>query len=360
MSRRSGYSRRPRTPRHTDMEKQLTKICAAFGLEGVTDCSVIPSGHINRTLRINVNNVPYLVQEINTKIFRDPHSLTRAAAAVSEKMTFAERPRYLTTSDGEFCLRGDDGIFRRIYNYIHSDSFTCTDSPLYIEAAANAFSRFLCDMESFDRSLLYSGLSGFHDTERYTELLLLHAEKALPTEEKVLSCLNFVVQNKESLSLLKSKRLPSRIIHGDAKLSNVLFEKGTARALTVIDLDTVMCGEAALDFGDLARSCAYDIIDDAPRFSAEKFAAAAKGYISAAEGILTDEEVLSLPLGFFTITAELGIRRLDDYITNAGYFHTEAPTENLYAAEKWFCLAEDILKNLDTATEIIRQTKSSC
>ena len=42
-----------------------------------------------------------------------------------------------------------------------------------------------------------------------------------------------------------------RVTHNDTKISNVLFDRETGRALCVIDLDTVMPGLCAFDFGRL-------------------------------------------------------------------------------------------------------------
>ena len=56
-----------------------------------------------------------------------------------------------------------------------------------------------------------------------------------------------------------------RVTHNDTKLNNILFDKTTGEGLCVIDLDTVMPGLAANDFGDSIRfganHCAEDEAD---------------------------------------------------------------------------------------------------
>ena len=47
--------------------------------------------------------------------------------------------------------------------------------------------------------------------------------------------------------------LPLRVTHNDTKLNNILFDKNTGEGLCIIDLDTIMPGLAANDFGDSIR-----------------------------------------------------------------------------------------------------------
>lgn len=47
--------------------------------------------------------------------------------------------------------------------------------------------------------------------------------------------------------------IPLRVTHNDTKLNNVLLDAKTGRGVCVIDLDTVMPGLAAYDFGDSIR-----------------------------------------------------------------------------------------------------------
>ena len=56
--------------------------------------------------------------------------------------------------------------------------------------------------------------------------------------------------------------LPERPVHNDAKIANVLFDEASGEALCVVDLDTVMPGLSAHDFGDLARTTVSDSDED--------------------------------------------------------------------------------------------------
>ena len=43
--------------------------------------------------------------------------------------------------------------------------------------------------------------------------------------------------------------LPLRVTHNDTKLNNILFDSKSGKGLCIIDLDTIMPGLAANDFG---------------------------------------------------------------------------------------------------------------
>lgn len=78
--------------------------------------------------------------------------------------------------------------------------------------------------------------------------------------------IEFLRQRKEDCSymvnLQKRGQLPLRVTHNDTKLNNVLLDETTMKGLCVIDLDTVMPGLAANDFGDTVRFGANDCKED--------------------------------------------------------------------------------------------------
>ena len=60
-------------------------------------------------------------------------------------------------------------------------------------------------------------------------------------------------QGKVLMELWKKGELPTRVTHNDTKLNNVLLDADTKEGICVIDLDTVMPGLSAFDFGDSIR-----------------------------------------------------------------------------------------------------------
>lgn len=108
-------------------------------------------------------------------------------------------------------------------------------------------------------------------------------------------------------------RLPLRVTHNDTKLNNVLLDERTGRALCVIDLDTVMPGLCAYDFGDAIRYGASTAAEDERdlsrvNLSLSLYRAYAEGYLSEVGNVLTGEELRSLPVGAKMMTLETGVR----------------------------------------------------
>ena len=64
------------------------------------------------------------------------------------------------------------------------------------------------------------------------------------------------------MNLLEEGKLPLKVTHNDTKMSNVLIDNATGDAVCVIDLDTVMPGLAAFDFGDSIRAGASTGAED--------------------------------------------------------------------------------------------------
>ena len=113
--------------------------------------------------------------------------------------------------------------------------------------------------------------------------------------------------------------LPKRVIHGDPKVSNILFDtKGRAKA--IIDLDTCNRRPLLVELGDAFRSWCGGAEDDLKnKFNLTTFRSAWAGYKEGAGDLMTHREVELVPQSIGTITLELATRFLTDYFTD-NYF----------------------------------------
>src|SRR5690606_26137375 len=112
--------------------------------------------------------------------------------------------------------------------------------------------------------------------------------------------------------------LPLRITHNDTKFNNVLLDQDD-NVQCVIDLDTVMPGYVAYDFGDAIRTIINSAAEDEADTSKivlniSLFKAYAKGYMSEAKEFLTEAEVESLLYGVFLLPYMQAVRFLTDYL----------------------------------------------
>jgi len=151
------------------------------------------------------------------------------------------------------------------------------------------------------------------------------------------------------LDLHKAGEIPERVVHNDAKISNVLFDGTTGAALCVVDLDTVMPGLAVYDFGDMVRSMTCPAAEDETDLSRVEvqmplFEALARGYLEAAT-FLTPAERVHLVTAGKLITLEQGVRFLTDFLNGDTYYRTQRSSQNLDRCRTQFKLAESIIQN---------------
>ncbi len=136
---------------------------------------------------------------------------------------------------------------------------------------------------------------------------------------------------------LESTPCPLRVVHNDTKINNVLFRQGEPVALAVIDLDTVMPGLVAHDFGDLVRSSMAGLGDVEPEgreavIDLALFEALAEGFLSEASSFLLPEERRQLLDAPAVMTYELALRFLTDHLDGDTYFRVSRPGANLARA----------------------------
>jgi hypothetical protein len=160
------------------------------------------------------------------------------------------------------------------------------------------------------------------------------------------------------MKLLWEGRLPLRVTHNDTKLNNVLLDSTTRKGVCVIDLDTVMPGLAAWDFGDAIRYGANDCPEDEPDankvfLNMEKYETYLRGYLDAAGAALTPLEKDTLPWGARVITLEPGIRFLTDYLEGDHYFHISRPSQNLDRTRKMLKLVTEMEKHFSAMCDTV-------
>ena len=162
------------------------------------------------------------------------------------------------------------------------------------------------------------------------------------------------------MNQLQEGILPLRVTHNDTKLNNILFDADTDQGLCIIDLDTIMPGLAANDFGDSIRFGASTAEEDEPdlnkvHFDLYLYELYVKGYLEMARDVLTPAEIDSLPWGARLMTLECGMRFLADYLQGDVYFKTAYPEHNLVRARTQFRLVKEMEEQFERMYEILRK-----
>lgn len=362
-------------------ERQILEVCKRFHLAGeYRSYSVINSGHINSTYQVfffrDGELKDYIVQKINTYVFQSPIEVMENISRVTEyirakiKATGVTAKRsvlhYSKTEEGEYHVFLEDGSCWRCCRYIDdSVSFTQTDDLKLIEESGKAFGKFQIYLSDFPVNELHIVIPHFHNTvDRYNALKQAVKQNQAGRYKEVKALVDgYYALEERATELYRKQRaniLPLRVTHNDTKTSNVLFDAHTREYLSVIDLDTVMPGLVAFDFGDAIRVAASTVDEDEKDLSKvaidlEKYEAFARGFVPQIKGAITEDEKNSLALGAFTMTTECGVRFLTDYLNGDKYFKVHYYDQNLARAKCHLALAKDMLSKLDEMQEIVNK-----
>ncbi len=342
-------------------------ILKQFQVEGdVTSIEPYGSGHINHTYLAQMEDgKKYILQGINTTIFKDTDQLMENILNVTSYLReeivrtggdpARETLTVVMTNDGKSYYTDEEGNKWRVYDFIEgAQTYDAVESKEDFYQSAVAFGNFQAKLANFPADTLHETIPNFHNTaKRYRDL-----EKAIEEDVKgrvaeVGPEIAFVRERSKELSelhdMLAKGDLPLRVTHNDTKLNNIMIDSDTHKAICVIDLDTVMPGLSAHDFGDAIRFGANTAAEDEPdvskvSLSLELFEIYVKGFLEGCGGRLTPNEVKVLPMGAKMMTIECGMRFLADYLEGDVYFKISREKHNLERCRTQFALVADMEK----------------
>ena len=354
----------------------IREIVKNFDFDGeLLDVREFGSGHINRTFIAEYTDNRYVVQKINTTVFKNPDELMQNVFAVTDYLrevieanggdSERETLHFIKTLDGDNYFKTPDGECWRAYVFVKdSVCYDSADTPELFGKSGAAFGRFQKMLADFPAKTLHETIPNFHNTPwRFeNEFLpsLFAADDALLTECE--DDIEFVTSRRSDMEvftvLQESGALPLRVTHNDTKLNNVMFDEKTGECVCVIDLDTVMPGLALYDFGDSIRFGASTAAEDESNLDKvsldlDYFRAYAEGYLSEAGETLSYREKKQLAYSAKLMTLECGMRFLTDYLNGNIYFKTDYGKQNLVRARNQFKLVLDIESKLDEMNKIV-------
>lgn len=364
-------------------QTDLKEVISAFCLEGqLEECVPYGNGHINDTYRVTFQTEQgirrYILQKMSQVVFKKPVELMENVSKVTswlcKKITEnggdpeRETLNLVNTKTGMPYYVDETGEYWRVYLFI--EGATCydvvkNDNDFYQSALAfGHFQRLLAD---YPAETLHETIKDFHNTpDRLKKFKKAVAEDVCGRAAAVQDEINFILEREELTRVLydmqKDGRLPLRVTHNDTKLNNIMIDDKTGKAVCVIDLDTVMPGLAANDFGDSIRFGASTALEDERDLSKVScnlhlFDVYAKGFIEGCGGALTELEIETLPLGAILMTFENGIRFLTDHLEGDHYFKIHREGHNLDRCRTQLTLVKDMQEKLPQMNEIIKKYK---
>ena len=352
-------------------KNDLYTVLKRFDFEMDKDASAYGNGHINETYIVKPK---YIVQRINTDIFKTPYELMDNIVAVTEFLKekiianggdpLRETLTVIKTVDNENLYKADENNYYRCYEFIKDSlAIETVEDPHDLYEAAKAFALFQKRLADFPAGDLSETIKDFHNTpKRYEALLEAIKNDVKGRAASVKDEIEFALAQKEWISCvtdgLADGSIPLRVTHNDTKINNVLFDKNTRKAICVIDLDTVMPGSLLYDYGDALRigaaSGAEDETDlDKIWFRLDLFEAFTKGFAEELGNTLTPREIELLATSAKLLTYECGIRFLTDYLNGDTYFKIHREHHNLDRCRTQFKLIKDMNEKMDEMNAIV-------
>ena len=341
-------------------KEKLINIAKNFKIDGeITNIEVCSSGHINKTYALtyktnNDENKKYILQYVNTNVFPNlpelMNNIKNITTYMNEKaVEKGENTDRLTIKMIDTVDNNPNSIYNknwRMEEFIdNTKTYLTTEDLGILEEAGKAAGKFQKNLDGFPAEELYEIIPKFHYTPNRVNQLneaINNTENINERKErfeKAKDVIKFVTDeariNKTNIitNLLETKKIPLRVTHNDTKLSNILFDKDTDKAVCLIDLDTVMPGALCYDFGEGLRTGITTAKEDEQDLSKIKidinrFESYSKGFLSEVKGTITEEELKTLPLGVWMMTYENAIRFLADYLNGDTYFAVDSNIEN--------------------------------
>ena len=364
----------------------LASIASCFELPApVAELAPLGSGNVNDTYLLRCEgDEQFVLQRLNTGIFSRPDLVMANLAMLCnhtgqrgwpqpDQPRRWELPRLVPTrlSEAGSAVRPwleRNGECWRLLTYVPDtichELVSNPELAAEVGRALGGFHRLIHDLPC-DR--LHDTLEGFHVTPgylaAYDELL---AARKLPFDAAERQC-HGAIEARRSLApvleeALASGRLSLRPIHGDPKVNNVLLDRRTGRAVTLVDLDTVKPGLLHYDIGDCLRSGCNPAGEDATALDAVHFDLALArpmlaGYLELARPILTDADLDLVVDAVRLISFELGLRFFSDHLAGNRYFKCRHPRHNLDRALVQFRLTDSIEAQQQDLHRLVNQLR---
>lgn len=334
-----------------------TSILSRYNISETQAVERLSGGLINDTFSVGD---AFVLQKLH-KIFGAEVNLDIAALVQMLSEAGVPVPALVPTQDGALwveVLEGDEAVkgVWRLLTKRPGRTLHQIESPAMAQTAGEAVAKFHTALLGSVHQFHFVR-PGAHDTvkhmEALTKALSAHGQHRL--YRQVASVAEDILERWNRWTQTETQQnLPKRIVHGDWKVSNLLWDT-QGQVSAVLDLDTMAWGTLDIELGDAMRSWCASATESAASvsFVQKTFEAAMQGYWSVAKSWMGQAELLSIPAATERLCLELSARFAADALneTYFGWSFDIAPSRgdhNLLRARNQKMLGAEVFEARDT------------
>jgi Ser/Thr protein kinase RdoA (MazF antagonist) len=332
-------------------------VLEAYALEVVT-LTPITQGLVNLTLKISSRDGrSYALQRLHP-VFGPGvnHNLERVTAHLAARGMVT--PRLLRTRDDALAVE-HNGARWRVLSWIEGQAFDFLAQPAQAAQAGALLARFHGVLADFTEDLIIER-APIHEFARHRARLA--GAQDVGRAHRLGDDVSRAVEQLDAMraACAAPPATPARLVHGDPKISNVLFDKTASQALCLVDLDTLARMALPLELGDALRSWCNPRREDDQQahFEMVLFSAAVGAYGAIARHFISTDEVAAIVPATVEIYLELAARFLIDTLEES-YFGWDARrydsrgAHNLARARGQLTAASSLMAQHVAAEEVV-------
>ena len=307
------------------------EICRAHWFEP-SQCRPFGDGHINDSFLVSNDGNEYVLQRVNRFVFHRAgevmDNITRVSRFVASSSLVQLASLVPVKSGADYAWVNDD--VWRLWRRLPGRTLQRLETRRQAQSVASAYGRFQVALAGLPGEPWADPIEGFFRLPYYVGQYESVRQKKNEWDAEIDSLLPLVERF--------SKR--DCYIHGDCKVNNVLLDTDD-EVTAVLDLDTVMYGHWAWDFGDLARSAC----SRGGEFDLDLFAGVLDGFAPSFAMRGAEPDVDDLFQAPCYVAGILALRFLTDHLQGDLYFKVLRRGDNLLRAQEQFKLLDSMRRN---------------
>ena len=324
----------------------------------VQEINNINIGLINKTWLIKTRDQEYILQEVSPIFDVTIHDDAWAVCSFIAPQGLTV-PKLISTDDNKLYYNLDNKIFRAL-KYINGQSYHKIINLTMAEQSGLILGKFHKALLNFNYN--------YRSQRRQAGDFVFHAnnlKQAIQEQnhhEYYARAYNLATNMINNMhNLIQNQTVTSRHIHGDPKISNILFDNNY-HALALVDFDTLNKGGWSLEIADALRSWCNpnqeDILEAHVDLEIAKNALA--GYGEIMKGLWSAQERVELINNMQAITLCLAMRYLTDVFYEKYWAYDTArfvrPADhNILRAQAMYNLYEDFVSKKSEIANLINK-----